>query len=79
MKLSIGDEKAKDVALVKVNGKVVQLPIGFDTEEGWVDCYMPVVKSDLDTFEDKVAVESLEEPDFKVVRLTGKVEVWMKV
>ena len=79
MKLSISDEKAKDVAIVKVDGKVVQMPIEFDTEAGWVDCYVPNVKSDLDVFEPKVAVESLEDLEFKVVRLTGKVEVWMKV
>jgi hypothetical protein len=78
MHLKVTDEKARDVLLVFVDGKVVPLPLELDTIEGWVDCYIPknidLVKSD----DEHYAVESLEELEFEVIRKYGKVDVKFK-
>jgi hypothetical protein len=77
MRLKVTDKKAHDVLLVLLDDKTVQMPIELDTLEGWVDCYVPIVDTTL-TNQHQVAMESLEELEFKIVRKFGKVDVKFK-
>lgn len=79
MRLKATDPEAANVAVVKVDGKIVKFPIELDTDEGWCLANMPLPPP---------VVEEIQNPDpeddnpldagdarWVQVKLTGKVEV----
>jgi len=80
MRLKATDPEAKNVAAVKVDGKLVKLPLEVDTDEGWCEAYVPLPSTQVEEIENPDPDEDspLETGDvqWKIVKLTGKVEVF---
>jgi hypothetical protein len=76
MHLKATDKEAVNVEAVFVNGKRVLNPFEFDTDESWVDSWEPRVIDNVN-MNMKEAVD-MGEVDWKIHRLTGKVEVFLK-
>jgi hypothetical protein len=78
MRLSVNDPQATKVAAVFLNGKRIAMPVGFDTDEGWVEMAIPQVPS----MAQEGSVGDNSEPgefEYKIVRLSGQVVVqWLK-
>ena len=76
MHLKATDPQSEQVVLVKVNDKVVKLPVELDTEEGWVDCVVPDVNGAPEGVH--VAREDCDPSEWVITRLHGQVEVIWK-